>query len=283
LRYRRVERSHYTPSFIPSSQAQLREHDATVRHVLDILYLGLNHNISPLRFIERTLSVVGADMVGVEIFVEEMCAFVCSVTEENKDRARGHVRNIEEYLFLRRKTCGARPTFYFLALGMNIPKHVFEHPTMRSLIDCATDLIAVINVSVLVLLQSPVVDCQLQDMHSYGLEVSTGLADHNILTIIMHEYRVDAQAAVWWLSGYAAKGVAQFKLDSQALPSWGPHVDNNIQEFVRMVAQCVKGSDAWSYETERYYGKKGGRIQRTRKVALPSRAGRLSLLFTNNR
>ncbi|KAF8901467.1 hypothetical protein CPB84DRAFT_1777365 [Gymnopilus junonius] len=93
--------------------------------------------------------------------------------------------------------------------------------------EAATDLIAIIN-----------------DMHSYGLEYSRGLDGHNVVTAIMHEYDLDLQGALYWLSGYATSTVSKFLSDRHTFL-------HGVQ------ARCVRGYDQWSYETKRYYGQKG--------------------------
>lgn len=110
-------------------------------------------------------------------------------------------------------------------------------------------------------------------MHSYGLEYSRGLDGHNVVTVIMKEYRVDLQAALYWLSGYATKTISKFLTDKRKLPLWGPDVDVAVHEFFERVGRCVRGYDAWSYETNRYYGKSGLKIQETRKIMLQPRDG----------
>ena len=99
------------------------------------------------RFFQRTVSVVGEDLPAIERFISDFDAYTKSIIVEAEDRVAGHQRTVNDYLALRRDTCGAKPTFSFFALGLNIPDEVFENPLMISLIENATDLIAVTNVS----------------------------------------------------------------------------------------------------------------------------------------
>lgn len=108
-------------------------------------------------------------------------------------------------------------------------------------------------------------------MHSYGLEYSRGLDGHNVVTAIMHEYDLDLQGALYWLSGYATSTVSKFLSDRDNLPSWGAEVDKAIYEYFDRVARCVRGYDQWSYETKRYYGQNGFQVQKTRKISLKPR------------
>ena len=108
----------------------------------------------------------------------------------------------------------------------------------------------------------------LKDMHSYRLERSRGLDGHNIVTAIMEEYHLDLQQALYWLSGYASRTISNFLANSSALPSWGSKTDLAVKKYIDLVARCVRGYDTWSYETNRYYGDDGLRVQERRKVTL---------------
>ena len=91
--------------------------------------------------------MVGKDIPAMERFISDFDAYTQSIILEAEDRATGRLRTVNDYLALRRDTCGAKPTFSFFALGLNIPDVVFDNPHMITLIENATDLIAVTNVS----------------------------------------------------------------------------------------------------------------------------------------
>ena len=110
-------------------------------------------------------------------------------------------------------------------------------------------------------------------MHSYRFESSCGLEGHNIITVIMEEYHLDLQQALYWLSGYASKMVFNFLASRRALPSWGEKENQAITEYIDRVVRCVRGNDAWHYDTKRYYGDDGLKVQECRMMTLllPSR------------
>ena len=91
--------------------------------------------------------MVGEDFPAMERFISDFDAYVKSMITEAEDRAAGHLRTVNDYIILRRDTCGAKPTFSFFGLGLQIPDAVFDNPIMMSLIENATDLIAITNVS----------------------------------------------------------------------------------------------------------------------------------------
>ncbi|KJA16009.1 hypothetical protein HYPSUDRAFT_148365 [Hypholoma sublateritium FD-334 SS-4] len=206
------------------------------------------------QFFQRTVALVGEDTQGIDHFIADFEAYAKSVIQEADDRVQGIVRNVEEYFILRRDTCGGKPSFSFFGLGLFIPKEVFDHPIMQSLTESATDLIAMTN-----------------DLHSYALEHARGLDGHNVITAIMQEHSVDLQGAFYWLSGYGSKTVSKFLNDRKNLPSWGSDIDKAVNEYIDRMARCVRGYDAWSYETNRYYGKNGLEVQKSRRIVLQHR------------
>jgi hypothetical protein len=56
--------------------------------------------------------------------------------------------------------------------------------------------------------------------------------------------------------------------DVRALPSWGEKIDRAVMVFIDRVGMGVRGCDAWSYETHRYYGGDGLKVQECRKITL---------------
>ena len=108
------------------------------------------------RFIERTVSVFGKDdLPGIERFISGFDAYLKSVIVEAEDRATGNLRTVNDYIIIRRDTCAAKPTFSCLGLGLHIPNEVFENPFIKSLLENATDLILISNVSYLIILGEP--------------------------------------------------------------------------------------------------------------------------------
>ena len=90
--------------------------------------------------------MVGEDPPAMERFISDFDAYTKSIILEAEDRVAGHQRSVTDYMILRRDTCGAKPTFSFFGLGLNIPNSVFDNPLMISIIENATDLIGITNV-----------------------------------------------------------------------------------------------------------------------------------------
>lgn len=66
----------------------------------------------------------------------------------------------------------------------------------------------------------------------------------------------------------AAKKMNRFYGLYPQVPRYVGPVDYDIQRLVDGMAQCVSGVFHWSYETQRYFGKRGLDIKRSRKLRL---------------
>jgi Delta6-protoilludene synthase len=52
------------------------------------------------------------------------------------------------------------------------------------------------------------------------------------------------------------------------LPRWIGPVDLDVQKLVDGMAQCVSGVMHWSYESQRYFGRRGLLVKQTRTMHL---------------
>ena len=76
------------------------------------------------------------------------------------------------------------------------------------------------------------------------------------------------QEAVDFVGDLCKKSIDRFTEDRARLPSWGPEIDAQVQVYVQGLADWIVGSLHWSFESERYFGKKGKQIKRDRIVEL---------------
>jgi len=105
-------------------------------------------------------------------------------------------------------------------------------------------------------------------MHSYPVEFSRGIAFHNIVTSIIHEHKVDIPTAMKWLEAFGRDTVATFLTGINRLPSWGPEIDDKVQQYINGIGYLVRGTDTWCYRSERYWGEKGKQVGTTRIATL---------------
>jgi len=187
--------------------------------------------------------------------------------KEAEDRENRRVRTVDDYLQLRRETFAAQASISFLSFGLELPEEVLLHPVMQNLTQASMDILCIINVSLKFDRTSKLTDIFVfQDMHSYPIELSRGIAFHNIITSIIHEHHLDVPAAMKWLEEFGRQRIATFLNGIKELPSWRPEINGKVRKYIDDIGHLVQGTDAWSYESERYWGRKGKEIRTTRIV-----------------
>ncbi|KAJ8587784.1 terpenoid synthase [Rhizopogon salebrosus TDB-379] len=186
-------------------------------------------------------------------FLDSYTAYLRAVVVEALDREQGHCRGIDDYLRLRRDTCGAQSAFAIYEMGMNLPDDVYSHPVIAELVECIVELILVDN-----------------DMASYNREQATGDENHNLIAVVMLELGLDRSGAMAWVARYHAKVAKRFidGLANLKVPPWEPSVDVLVKEYLDGIATWARANHCWSYESKRYFGSRGPEIQQTRLVPL---------------
>ncbi|KAG6892452.1 hypothetical protein C0992_000444, partial [Termitomyces sp. T32_za158] len=78
-------------------------------------------------------------------FIKTFDEYTTSVVHQAEDRAQNHIRNIDDYLRVRRDTVGATSSLNILEFSLNLPDEVFEDPVIQNLANACTDLILIDN------------------------------------------------------------------------------------------------------------------------------------------
>ncbi|ESK91961.1 terpenoid synthase [Moniliophthora roreri MCA 2997] len=185
-------------------------------------------------------------------FIETFDFFFQSVTEQALDRAAGVIPDLESYIALRRDTSGCKTSFVLIeyACNLDIPDEVMDHDLIRSLGEAANDLVTWSN-----------------DIFSYNVEQSKG-DTHNMIPVVMNEFGYDLQTAVDFVGNLCKQSIDRFIADRAQLPSWGPEIDRQVALYVDGLADWIVGSLHWSFESERYFGKTGREVKKTRVINL---------------
>ncbi|KAJ3562898.1 hypothetical protein NP233_g9287 [Leucocoprinus birnbaumii] len=183
-------------------------------------------------------------------FLKDWEGFSSNVVQEAEDRMNQRSRGFYDYLKIRRHTSGSYPTLALCEFGLDLPEEVYQHPLFVVLRDQAADLIALIN-----------------DVYSLAMERSRGLNWHNSVMLVMREQNVGLPEAMDWILDYGQRVVKSFNANVDALPSWGPEVDERVKVYVQGIAQNIRGVDDWTFESHRYFGPKGMEIKRTRMMS----------------
>ncbi|KAJ7459414.1 terpenoid synthase [Mycena galericulata] len=184
-------------------------------------------------------------------FVDTFAAYTQSVVEQAADRDQNIIRTVDAYLAVRRDTIGAKPSFALLEFDMDLPAEVLEHPTMISLTNATIDLLILGN-----------------DLCSYNVEQARGDDGHNIITVVMAQFHLDLEGALQWISMLHDTLIARFFLDARRIPCWGEQLDPQVAVYIEGLGNWVRANDCWSFESQRYFGKDGLKIQEHRIIEL---------------
>lgn len=79
----------------------------------------------------------------------------------------------------------------------------------------------------------------------------------------MKDLNLDVQGAIDWAASLHTKMVREFNCLYLEMPRWGGPLDLEVQSYVNGLAHWVAAYVHWSYESERYFGKRGPEIQET--------------------
>ena len=76
------------------------------------------------------------------------------------------------------------------------------------------------------------------------------------------------QEAVEFVGDLCKKSFDRFNGDRARLPSWGPEIDAQVQAYVQGLADWIIGTLHWSFDCERYFGKRGLQVKKSGVVEL---------------
>ncbi|KAJ6465604.1 terpenoid synthase [Mycena vitilis] len=185
-------------------------------------------------------------------FISSFEAYLNAVIQEAQDRTDHHIPAIDEFFALRRDTCGVKPTFALIELGMDIPDDVLESEHISALIIGGVDMVIIVN-----------------DLCSYNARGD----DHNLVTVVMHSLNFDLAGALRWISELHDKVVDEFLLHFTQVPHYSdPELDRQVSDFIHGIGNWVRANEVWSFESERYFGRRGKGVQGTRVVELLPKA-----------
>ncbi|KAG2040645.1 terpenoid synthase, partial [Suillus americanus] len=235
--------------------------EGEVRQQKDIVMDALRHPYKPRpkgewvggeivrQFWERT--ICNATGQSQKRFIATFDEFMEGIVQQANDRSEHHIRDIQSYFDLRRRTAALRPSYALFELGLDIPDEVISHPTIEDMVVTSIDMIALTN-----------------DITSYNLEQARGDDNHNIVTIVMHELDTDVNGAILWAADQHTKLEKKYFEAMAAIPKWGEPIDSQVREYCNGLGNWVRGNYHWSFESERYFGTNGLEVQRRKWISL---------------
>ncbi|KAK8075324.1 terpenoid synthase [Apiospora hydei] len=184
-------------------------------------------------------------------FLATWLDYVESVAQQAELRSQSRIVDLATYFPIRRHTSGAPSTIAMYEMDLDIPDAVRRHKVIVEMETLAVDLIVIAN-----------------DVLSYNKEQAVGDDEHNIITIIMQQFGLGVQDAFDYTGELNRRKMKRFYTLYRRLPRWMGPVGLDVQKLVDGMAQCVSGVMHWSYESERYFGKRGMDIKESRTLSL---------------
>ncbi|KAF8882265.1 terpenoid synthase [Infundibulicybe gibba] len=186
-------------------------------------------------------------------FVDSFKLYTDAVVQQAEDRSRNYTRDIKSYFDVRRDTIGLKPSLTICEIHLDLPDYVLAHPAIQKLTLACLDMVIVGN-----------------DLCSYNVEQARGDDGHNLVRIVMHERGGTLEEALAWISRLHDDLVGTFLEEYKHVPSkWGsPALDAQVAEYVYGLGNWVRANDSWNFESERYFGKEGPEVKKTRVVRI---------------
>ena len=89
-----------------------------------------------------------------------------------------------------------------------------------------------------------------------------------MIVVVMQQEGLDLQSAVNFVGDLCQQSIDRFVAERANLPSWGPEIDRQVNIYADGLADWIVGSLHWSFESERYFGKSGLEVKKSRTVTL---------------
>ncbi|KAJ3515769.1 hypothetical protein NMY22_g14362 [Coprinellus aureogranulatus] len=178
--------------------------------------------------------------------------FTRCVAREAELRERGEVLTLEDYIPLRRQNSGVPLCLGLVeyVLGIDLPDAVFENQDFMDAFWAVVDFV-----------------CWSNDIYSYDMEQSKGLAGNNITAVLMEEKDLTLQDASDYV-GLECQSQIQRYLTAKSRLSSSNKLPSDVLKYVDAIGCWISGNLAWSFETPRYFGADHQQVKETLVVNL---------------
>ncbi|KAF8184523.1 terpenoid synthase [Mycena galopus ATCC 62051] len=185
-------------------------------------------------------------------FKETLAMFFEAVSIQAQMRDTGYIPDLESYIALRRDTSGCKPSWALIEYGLDIdlPDFVANDPVIMALDQATNDVVSWSN-----------------DIFSYAVEQARG-DTHNMIVILMKYHGHTLQSAMDYVGEMCRSTIDGFIQNRASLPSWEPEIKTMVDLYVQGLEAWIVGTLHWSFLSERYFGKYGADVKKTRFVSL---------------
>ncbi|KAF7159079.1 hypothetical protein CNMCM5623_004312 [Aspergillus felis] len=222
----------------------LKDDPLRAQQLIDSLLAGMrdegaqppSERESPLVRVHNTVwrRVAQASPAGVRRrFAAAMSDYCKGSIEQVRTCSMGRYPSLEEMLALRRQSAGVAPLFALVeyAHKLDIPDHVFECRSIKEIERIGVDLVL---------------------LNYTDVQQKEGVT-HNVVAICRHS-GMPAQMAFNHIGNMLVSRYRDWYLALAELPSWGEHVDAQVQQYIRGVQNVVLANLNWSFRSGRYFG-----------------------------
>ncbi|KXN82971.1 Alpha-muurolene synthase [Leucoagaricus sp. SymC.cos] len=184
-------------------------------------------------------------------FIRTMGEFFDAIVIQSDDLTKFVTPGLESYIHVRRDTSGCKPCFQLTEYAgqYDLPE-VVNHPLLQKMEQSTNDLATWSN-----------------DIFSYDKKQIRD-DTHNMISVVMHYYNYGLQEAVDFVGQMRSQAMKNFNADREKLPSFGPEIDDMVQNYGQGLQDWIIGSLHWSFHIERYFGKHGPEVKIHRTVCL---------------
>ncbi|KAI1161943.1 isoprenoid synthase domain-containing protein [Nemania serpens] len=183
-------------------------------------------------------------------FADAMADYCAGALMQVEDFSSHKVVSPEEMLERRQLSAGVSPLFSLVeyAHELHVPDYVFEHPAIREIERLGIDFVLITN-----------------DILSYRKEEEESVP-HNMVAVARMS-GLDAQEAFDYVGNMLDSRYERWEAAIREVPDWGEEIINkNVEKYVQGVADVVRANLYWSFKSERYLGKDGLVVRKTRCV-----------------
>lgn len=175
-------------------------------------------------------------------FINAFEAYCDAAVQEAADQTVERIHNIQSYMEIRRGTIATRVLFSLLEVGMDLPEDVWSRKEIETLRCTAIDLIIIGN-----------------DIYSYNKEQAHG-ETHNLVVVAMNELKMNLDETVSWMSDLNNKLVREFLTTYNVLRR--SELYTQVGWYVEGLGNWVRGIDAFSFKSERYFGTRESELEK---------------------
>ncbi|KAF5359149.1 hypothetical protein D9756_002983 [Leucocoprinus leucothites] len=192
-------------------------------------------------------------------FIDNMSLFFDAVIVQSSDRMNEKTPTLEEYIDVRRDTSGCKPCFQLAEYvgRFDLPQKVVDNERIMRMEQSTNDLVTWSN-----------------DIFSYDKEQIRD-DTHSMIPVTMIHYGLNLQEAVNFVGQMCSQAIQNFAHDRKCLEEeaekelgWDKEVIEMVRKYADGLEHWISGSLHWSFETERYFGKRGQEVKKNRIVNL---------------